>query len=169
MPRPDLTRVPAFYHNYINQVSHDDLKQALPALGDDFISLVQSIPPAKHDYVYAAGKWTLKEVFQHIIDTERIMAYRALCIARKEKQSLPGFEENDYAVNSKASSRSWDDMVEEFNLVRQSSGYLFASFDEEQLHTGGISNNKPIYVLGLGFIIAGHCQHHLNIIRERYL
>jgi hypothetical protein len=169
MPRPDLSRVAPFYHNYIRQVPHDDALAALHELGNDFINLVKSVPGEKHNYAYAPGKWTLKEVFQHIIDAERIFIYRALCFARKEQQSLPGFEENDYAANSKAANRNWNNMIEEFTLVRKSSEILFRSFDEEQLQTNGISNNNPMYVLGLGFIIPGHCQHHLNIIKERYL
>lgn len=169
MPRPDLSRIAIFYHTYINKVPQDDVLPAIRELGDEFIALVESIPPEKYDYAYAPGKWTLKEVFQHIIDTERIMSYRALCVARKEEQSLPGFEENDYAANSNAASRDWNDMIGEFRVIRQASGYLFASFNEEQLEASGTANNNPVYVRGLGYVIAGHCQHHLNIIRERYL
>ena len=169
MPRPDLQRVPSFFLNYINKVPQDDLMQAIRDLGNDFVALVKAIPASKHEYAYAPGKWTLKEVFQHIIDAERVFAYRGLCIARKETQSLPGFDENIYADNSKANSRKWNDLVEEFILVRKASEYLFASFDNEQLESNGISNNNSMYVLGIGFILAGHCQHHLDIIKERYL
>jgi hypothetical protein len=169
MPRPDYSRVATFYHNYMNQVSQDDPVTALRELGADFIKFMKAIPAAKHDYAYAEGKWTLKEVVQHIIDAERIFAYRALCFARKEEQSLPSFEENDYAANSKASSRSWNDLTEEFIIVRKASEILFKSFDGEQLQSNGLANNNPMYVLALGFITAGHCQHHLNVIKERYL
>lgn len=169
MPRPDLSRIAPFYHNYIRQVPHDNLPAALHELGNSFLNLVENIPVARHDYAYAAGKWTLKELFQHVIDTERILSYRALCIARGETQSLPGFDENAYAAHSKAGQRNWGDMREEFRLVRKASEYLFRSFDEEQLDTTGTANSSPVYVLGLGFIIAGHCQHHLNIMKERYL
>lgn len=169
MSRPDLSRVAPFYHNYIKQVPHSDLIRALKELGNAFIQQMETLPLNKQDFAYAEGKWTMKEVFQHVIDTERILTYRALCIARKEAQSLPGFEENDYAANSKAGSREWDDMIEEFRAVRQASGYLFASFDEEQLENSGTANNSPLYVRGLGFIVAGHCQHHLNVVKERYL
>lgn len=169
MPRPDLSRVAPFYHNYINQVPHDDLLQAIHELGNDFLHLVENIPVSKYDHAYTEGKWTLKELFQHVIDTERILSYRALCIARGEAQSLPGFDENTYAANSRAASRNWNDMTEEFRLVRKASEYLFRSFNEEQLETAGTANNSPVYVLGLGFIVAGHCQHHLNIVEKKYL
>jgi hypothetical protein len=169
MPRPDLSRISSFYHNYIRQVPHDEMMPALRELGTGFIDMVKTIPANKHDYAYAEGKWTLKEMFQHILDTERILCYRALCFARKEMQSLPGFDEDSYALNSRAANRSWNDMVEEFIIVRKASEYLFASFDKEQLEYEGLANKSPLYVMGLGFIVAGHCQHHLNIIKERYL
>ena len=169
MPRPDLSRVASYFHNYINQVPQDDVNVAIHELGNDFLKLMGSIPADKQDYAYAPGKWTLREAFQHIIDTERVMSYRALCFARKEQQNLPGFDENDYAENSKASNRKWKDMMDEFASIRKATEQLFASFDKEQLESGGIANNKPMYVLSLGFIIAGHCQHHVNIIKDRYL
>jgi hypothetical protein len=169
MPRPDLSRVASFYHNYIRQVPHSDLMKALTELGEAFITQMEAIPSSKYDFAYSEGKWTLRELFQHVIDTERILGFRALCIARKEAQSLPGFEEKDYAANSKAGNRNWNDMIGEFRVLRKSSEYMFASFDEEQLENSGIANNSPLYVLGIGFIVAGHCQHHLNIVKERYL
>lgn len=169
MPRPNLSRIGNFFHNYIRQVPQDDVHAAIKELGADFINVLKSVPPDKQEYAYAKGKWTLKEVVQHIIDAERIFIYRALCFARKEQQSLPGFEENEYAANSKANSRNWNDLIEEFTFVRKSTEILYQSFDREQLESDGLANSKPMYVLGLGFIIAGHCQHHLNIIKERYL
>ena len=169
MSRPDLTRVQAPFHRYIEQAPQKDVVKSINKQGKEFIKLIKSIPSDKYEYAYDKGKWTLKEVLQHIIDAERIFAYRALCIARKEAQSLPGFDENDYAANSRANSREWDDLAEEFKLVRKTSLYLFRSFDNEQLETNGLSNGNPIYVLALGFIIPGHCQHHARIIKERYL
>lgn len=169
MSKPDLSRVAKFYHGYIGQVKQDDPVAALTELGNEFVSFLKSVPADKHDYAYAEGKWTIKEVVQHIIDAERIFIYRALCFARKEPQSLPGFEENDYAANSRASDRNWNDLAEEFTIVRKSSEILFKSFDKEQLESAGLANNNPMYVLALGFIIAGHCQHHLNVTKERYL
>lgn len=165
----ELNRVPESFHIYISQVKETDLLQALADQRKAFTGFLQAIPPPKRDYRYAEGKWTIKEILQHIIDAERIFAYRALCIARKEMQSLPAFDENSYAENSKAEKRSWDDLVTEFNLVRQSNEIMFGSFDEEQLQTTGISNGKPIYVKALGFTIVGHVNHHTRVITERYL
>jgi uncharacterized damage-inducible protein DinB len=127
------------------------------------------MPAEKINYRYAKDKWTVKEVLQHMLDTERIFAYRALCIARKDSTHLPGFEENDYAANSKVSKRDWKEMIREFKAVRRSTEILFRSFDKQQLDATGTASGKSVYVLGIGFIIAGHINHHVNVLKERYL
>lgn len=167
--RPDLSRVGNFYHNYINLVTESELAEAFEKQSASFIRFLETIPTDKYDYRYADDKWTIKEVLQHIIDAERIFGYRALRFARKDKTPLAGFDENSYAATSKAASRSWDRLVEEFKVVRRSSELLFQSFDEEQLEADGISSNTPNYVLGLGFILIGHAMHHHKILKERYL
>lgn len=167
--RPDLSRVGNSFHNYINLVTEDELTEAFDKESGSFIRFLDTIPVEKYDYRYAEGKWTIKEVLQHIIDAERIFAYRALRFARKDKTPLPGFDENSFAAASKADARNWDKLVEEFKVVRRSSELLFHSFDEEQLESDGISSNAPNYVLALGFIIIGHTMHHQKILKERYL
>jgi hypothetical protein len=169
MARPDLSRIPDFYHNYINEAEDDNLIDALERNAKNFIKLLKEIPNKKRDYSYAEGKWTIKELLQHVIDGERIFAYRALCFARKDATPLPGFEENDYAENSKAGKRKWKDLVKEFKTVRESTIILMNSFDEEQLETSGTANGYSNYVLALGFIIAGHAAHHAKVLKERYL
>jgi uncharacterized damage-inducible protein DinB len=167
--RPDLSRVVNFYHNYIDLVTEDELMEAFDKESASFIRFLDTVPTEKYDYRYAEGKWTIKEVLQHIIDAERIFAYRALRFARKDTTPLPGFDENLFAAASKADRRSWDKLVEEFKVVRRSSELLFHSFDEDQLQSDGISSNSPNYVLALGFILIGHAMHHQKIIKERYL
>lgn len=169
MPRPDLSRVPAYFHNYINQVNENDLAEAIQNQTKIFFTFLSSIPSDKIDFSYAHGKWTIKEVLQHIIDAERVFAYRALCFARKDSTPLPGFDENSYADNSKAAARNWVDMVEEFKYLRQSSTLLFKSFDSEQLDAVGIANSNSNYVLGIGFILVGHVNHHMAVITNKYL
>jgi len=169
MSRPTLNRIPAWFHNYVNQVPENDLMEAMKKQTPLFISFFDSIPADKRDFRYDEGKWTIKEMLQHIIDAERVFAYRGLCIARQDKTSLPGFDENEYADNSKADKRDWNDMMEEFKAVRRSSEILFASFDEEQLETTGTANNHPIYVLAIGYVLVGHVNHHVRILKERYL
>lgn len=169
MPRPDLSRVPEFYHNYINHVPENDLMAAFKKETSAFIQFLESIPKEKQDYRYASGKWTIKEVLQHIIDGERVFDYRALCFARKDPSPLPSFDENIFAENAKADIRNWNDLLEEFKVVRKGSEFLFASFNEEQLNASGISSNHSNYVLAFGYIIIGHSIHHQKVIKERYL
>jgi DinB superfamily len=120
-------------------------------------------------YRYAADKWSLKEVIQHMIDCERIFAYRALRFARRDTTPLPGFEENDYAPVSGADARSLQDLMAEHDLVRTSSITLFRSFPPEALALTGTANGRQITVRAIGWVIAGHADHHRNVIEERYL
>ncbi len=168
MPRPDLSRVPEYFHRYISRVEEDELLPALKNQAATFMQFLKTIPADKKDYCYGEDKWTIKEVLQHIIDAERIFAYRALCIARKEEIPLPGFDENGYAANAKAGNRDWQEILEEFNVVRQSNILLFSSFDDEQLNSSGTASGKPVYVSDIGFIMAGHVNHHKKIMEERY-
>ena len=169
MPRPDLSRVPEFYHGYINKVAEDDLVSSFDNQTPILFDFLESVPAAKHDYAYAAGKWTIKELVQHMIDAERVFAYRSLSFARFDKTNLPGFDENSWAANSNATARNWNDLIAEFKAIRQSTTYLFSSFNDEQLDATGTANNKSIYVLALGFICIGHCKHHIDVMKERYL
>jgi hypothetical protein len=169
MSRPDLSRVPEFYHNYIKQVPESDLMTAFKNQTPVVIQFFQAIPANKIDHAYAEGKWTIKEILQHVIDAERIFSYRALRFARKDPTPLPGFDENLFTENAKATKRNWDDLLEEFKVVRKATEWLYGSFDEEQLSAAGTSNNSSIYVLAFGYISVGHAIHHMNIIKQRYL
>ncbi len=168
MAKPDLALVPPYYHNYINLVAEDDLPTAFEQHLAD-LSLLQAIPEEKWDYRYAEGKWTIRELVQHIIDTERIFSYRALCIARKDKTPLPSFDENQYAAASKANNRSTSSLLGEWEAVQKATQQLFASFNKEQLEAEGIANQKSISVRAIGFILIGHAKHHNKIVKERYL
>jgi exoribonuclease II len=169
MSRPDLAKVPEWYHRYINQVEEDDLVTALSNQTKSFNKFLDSIPEEKINHRYAEGKWTVKEVLQHIIDAERVFAYRALRFARMDNSPLPGFDENSFVENSKTGKRNWNDLIAEFNVVRQSTEILFRSFDDEQLQAIGTASGNPINVQAIGFIIAGHGTHHVNVVKERYL
>ena len=167
--RPDLTRVGEWYHNYIKLVTEDNLKEAFANCNKELFAFLDSISPDKHDFRYAPEKWTVREVLQHIIDAERVFAYRALRFARKDPTPLAGFDENLYAETSKADKRSWKDLMEELIVVRQSSTLLFNSFDEDQLESGGTASNSPNYVLAIGYTLLGHALHHQHILSTRYL
>jgi uncharacterized damage-inducible protein DinB len=128
-----------------------------------------SLPEEKLTYRYAKNKWTIKEILVHIIDDERIYAYRALCFARNDKTELPGFEQDDYALFSNANERSIENILNEYEAVRNATITLFESFDEAALLRKGIANKNGATVRALGYHLAGHELHHINIIKEKYL
>jgi DinB superfamily len=169
MPKPIEGTFPVYFATYTNKVPEDDVLQALHNQQQLIDGFCNAIPPEKWDFAYAPGKWTLKEMMQHIIDTERIFAYRSLCISRRETQSLPGFDENTYVANSNAATRSWESLTDELKAVRSSTVFLFESFNQDMLNSSGISNNNAITVNALGFITVGHIYHHIGVINERYL
>jgi hypothetical protein len=123
----------------------------------------------KFDFRYAEGKWTIKDIIQHLIDAERVFSYRAMRISRNDKTPLPGFEENDYVENTNANGRSIQDLLTELSAVRQSTLLLFKSFSEEQFGRIGVASNADVSVRAIGFIIIGHQKHHQKVFQERYL
>ena len=169
MPKPSPALYPVYFKKYVDQVPGEDLLKGFGNQLPVIQSFLNAITEEKSMYAYEPGKWTLKELLQHMIDTERIFNYRALCIARKETASLPGFDENLYAENSNSNSRPWQKLVEEFLAVRKSTEFLYQSFTEESLAASGLSNNNQVTVNSLGFITLGHVYHHKKIMEERYL
>ena len=169
MRKPFATEHPVYYQKYIDLINSPDIIKELDNQVMDFQELITDITEEKENYSYAPGKWTPKEVIGHIIDTERIMAYRALCFARKDKASLPGFDENDYVKNANFSKRSLNSLAQEFALIRESNIALFKVFDEETLNEMGIANGNNVSVRAIIFMIAGHAQHHINVIKSKYL
>jgi uncharacterized damage-inducible protein DinB len=158
-----------FFETYIKSLNNVILIEELEICLHDFIRFVQNIPMDKFDFRYEEGKWTIKEIIQHIIDAERIFAYRALRFSRNDKTALPGFEENDYVDNTNANKRSLQDLLTEMAVVRQATLSLYKSLSEEQLVRIGIASNNKISVRAIGFIIIGHQNHHQKIFEERYL
>jgi uncharacterized damage-inducible protein DinB len=169
MPKPELNTIPEFYHKYVKLVAEESAVEALTASTPLMLTFFHKIPEQTWDHRYAEGKWSIKELVQHMIDTERIFSYRALCFSRGEKGSLPGFDENTYAAWSDADRRNKEDLIREFSAVREATLLLFRSFTEDQLNRTGIANNNPVSVNGIGFITAGHMLHHLDILQDRYL
>jgi uncharacterized damage-inducible protein DinB len=159
----------AFNGTYIKALDNVDLFEELEISLHDFIKFVQNIPMDKFDYRYADDKWTIKEIIQHIIDAERIFAYRALRISRNDQTPLPGFDENEYIDNTNGNSRSIQELLTEFSAVRHSNLLLFKSFATEQLTRMGIASNHPVSVRALAFLIIGHQKHHQKVFLERYL
>ena len=168
MNPPQPSEYPAFCKPYIATVSAD----AWAEFGQQeitFSAFISQIPKEKENYAYANEKWTVKEVIGHLLDTERIMAYRALRFARNDQQHLAGFEENDYVANSKYTARSLQSLAEEFIAIRTSNLYLFSQFTEQEWNRTGHANQNFLSVRALLFIIVGHINHHQRILQERYL
>ena len=166
----NLESVSGPFKNYVKQVDETDVLQALRLSGFRMQVLIHSIPADKIDYRYAEGKWSVREVLCHILDAERIFAYRALRFARNDGTHLPGFDENAFAPEANAAGRSMKKIADEFTHVRASTVDLFEGFTEEMLRRRGVSgNNYEISVLAFGFVIAGHENHHRKILAERYL
>lgn len=158
-----------FYKPYIEALGDVILLDELELSSNHFIDFLKTIPVEKHEFRYAEGKWTIKDIVLHLIDAERIFTYRALRIARKDQTPLPGFEENDYVETAFANSRTMEDLIEEFATVRQATVSLFKTFSVEQLTQMGTASEKPVSVRAIGFITLGHQKHHVNVILERYL
>lgn len=165
----NLETIPHFYKNYVKQIEESDVLQALRISGHRTQELIHDIKPEKADFAYAAGKWTIRELLCHMIDAERIFAYRALRFARNDKTPLAGFEENDYAPQANASGRSLKKIADEMGHLRSSTIDLFESFSEDMLVRKGSANNNELSVIAIGFIIAGHETHHRKVLIERYL
>lgn len=158
-----------YYGYYISLNTSENLIQNLENQLQVTADFFKSIPSEKLEFQYEVGKWTPKDILQHIIDSERIFAYRALRFARFDSVNLPGYEENDYAEVANANGRTIDDLIEEYKIVKLASIHLFKSFTEKMLLNIGQANNAPASVRAIGYIIAGHEIHHINIIKERYL
>jgi len=159
----------AYFKPYIDKVSEINLLDALQLGAKETLSFFESIPLSKMDYRYSEGKWTIKDILLHIVDVERVFSYRALSFARAENSNLEGFDENVYAENAQANTRTMADLLEEYLAVRDASILLFSSFSEEALKRFGKANNAILSIGAAGFIICGHEIHHVQIIKERYL
>ena len=163
------TEYAPFYANYIKLATDFNLNSSFENQREVMLTFFKTIPLDKLDYRYEPHKWSVKDILLHLIDSERIFAYRALRIGRNDKTPLPGFEENDYAISANATNRSLNSLLEEYISVRNATITLFNSFDQNQLMSIGEASGKEISVRALGYIILGHEMHHINIIKERYL
>lgn len=167
--QPDLDLLPPFYKRYAEHVKDVEIDEALRYSIEKMLQTVNGIPEARGNHKYQPDKWSIKELLCHVIDTERIFSYRALCFARNDKTSLPGFEENDYAPEANANARSLKQIADEMKNVRASSIDLYKSFTDEMIDRIGNANGLEISVKNQLYLIAGHMLHHRQILMERYL
>lgn len=168
MPKPSNDDYPDFFSKYVNLVNEDNILSAFENQQSPLDIYLNSITEENANFKYASDKWSIKLVFQHLIDAERIFSYRALCIARGERINLPGFDQDIYAQNSSAELRSWSSITSELQHVRSSTIDLFNSFNENNILNKGTVNGHTITALSLGYIIVGHTYHHLQIMKDRY-
>jgi len=167
--RPRPGDYSTYYENYVKLIGDEDILKILNDQSKKTQDILNSFSEHRGNYRYADGKWTVKEVVGHLLDTERVFAYRALCIARGEKKSLPGFDQNDYVSEGNFNRRELFDLNYEFRLLRESNLLLFRSFTPEMLKLKGFANESSVTVLAILFIIAGHEKHHMNVLREKYM
>ncbi|SMC75060.1 DinB family protein [Pedobacter nyackensis] len=167
MNRPQTHEYPVWAEQYISLVEGDVLN-LLNRQASEFPDFINDLVE-KADYAYAPDKWTIKQLIGHIIDTERILAYRLTCFARAENHALPGFDEDEYVANAHFQDRSLLSFSEEFTLLRKANMFLFNSLSEKDLDRSGTASERQITVRALLFVIAGHVIHHTQIIKSRYL
>src|SRR5882757_4334991 len=143
IPKSEI--IPAeFYNHYLDQIKEEDITTALENNTRQFRKFLKKIPSKKIDYAYAPGKWTIREMIQHVLDAERVFTYRALSFSRLDAAPLPGFDENTWAIHSGAATRRWEDLQDEFKSLRNATEYLFRSFTEAQLKFLGQANGRPL-------------------------
>jgi len=167
--KPDLNSIPEFYKGYIQSIIDIENHDVLTEVYRNSIDTLINISEEKANYAYAEGKWTIKDILQHLIDSERIFAFRALSFSRGEKQNINGYDHDVYVDNAFANSRSFASLLEEFKNSHQSTIDLFNSFSNEMLQKTGNANGSEIKVIDIIYITAGHQQHHMNVLRERYV
>lgn len=168
MQRPGPDELASFFQRYVDRVPDGDVLAHLRRQGESSRALLSSLPAAKAEFAYAAGKWNVKRLWQHVVDGERLFCYRALCFARGEQGPLPGFDEDLYAAHDGTETRGLAAIVADYTAVRAATMTLLAGMDEAAWGRRGVANGKSISVRALVWTIAGHELHHLAVLHERY-
>lgn len=166
---PDATEYNPYYTQYVQKLQGENVLEFLEKGLIEVNDLMASLTEEKLQSAYAEGKWTIKEVLQHIMDTERIFCYRALRFARNDKTELPGYEQDDYAPFSGANERNSMEMLREYNAIRQATITMFQGFSNEMLERVGVASGSNMSVRAIAHVVAGHENHHMSVIKERYL
>ena len=167
--RPALGTSSEYFRKYINLVSDGNIIHILNKQETTIADYFSNISDANWDLSYAADKWSIKQTLLHIIDVERVMAYRALAIGRGDQSSLPSFDQNAYADSGSVEHRSGESLISEYRSVRKASISLFKNMKANDFNRLGIASNHPTSPLALAYIIAGHELHHLKILKEKYI
>lgn len=166
---PDINEYNPYFEQYIQHLEGKDVLATLSDGLEEVNELMASLTEEKLRSAYAEGKWTIKEVLQHIMDTEHIFCYRALRFARNDQTALSGFDQDDYVPFSGANEKNSMELLQEYNAIRQATIMLYKGFSEEMLARVGVASNHKMSVRALVYVTAGHEKHHINVINERYL
>lgn len=169
MNRPEKNEYDAYYERYVSLVEETDIVSALENQSDELRNLLADIAEEKSFHAYAEGKWTIKELVGHMIDGERIFAYRALRIGRADLTPLEGFEQDGYIENANFNERTLLELTEELSLLRRANNLFFKNLSDAAWLRVGTASDAPVSVRALAYIMVGHIRHHANILRERYL
>jgi len=169
MTRPQTTEAASYYFKYIDLVTGDDIVSAMEDQMGEMLQFLSGISEEQSLHSYEPGKWTIRELLNHVNDGERIFAGRALWFARGFTDPLPSFEQDIAVQAAHANNTSWVDLVEEFEIVRLGTISLLKSLPDEAWDRTGVASDNPVSVRALAYIIAGHVAHHINVLRDRYL
>ncbi len=167
--RPEKNEYATYYEKYVSLVKDEDILSVLRENKIETQNLLAEITEEKSYFRYAEGKWSIKELIGHIIDTERIFAYRALRFARNDQTPIEGFDQDPYIENADFDNCQFTDLIAEFAYVRDSNIFMFQSFPENAWTRSGIASENPVSVRALAYMLAGHELHHINILKDRYL
>jgi len=168
MSRPAPGDYAPFYETYVRKILEAHPLSILQENLKQFEAAMKKLDYSKPDYAYAEGKWTVKQLLQHMIDTERIFGYRALRIARGDNTPLPGFDEVSFAANASVKHITIDELADELIKLRQGHITMFSHFSPDDLNRKGIASNSPVTVTALAYIMAGHVTHHIEILKDKY-
>lgn len=161
--------IPDYFHTYLSNVKGENLLNELVENTSETFTFFSSLTPEQWNHNYAPGKWTVKEILQHLTDCERVFAYRALCFSRFDDSSLPGFDEDAYSDHIDVSETPTEVLLAEFEATRMASIALFKSMTEKMLVYNGTANGTRYNALTCGYLMIGHPKHHIKVINERYL
>jgi uncharacterized damage-inducible protein DinB len=169
MQRPDPSEHAPYFSRYIDLVPEEDVVTALAAQGDETQKLLASLDEERAAYRYGPDKWSIKGVIGHVVDSERIFAYRLLAVARGDETPLPGFDEKEYAKHANFDRRPLRDLAEELDALRRANLLLMRNLSDDDWNRRGVANNNATSARALAFTMLGHERHHLKVLRERYL
>ncbi len=166
--RPKENEYAPFYAGYVGRVPEKEILEALREQPKALKRIADSLTADKERFRYAPDKWSVRELFGHLVDAERFFGHRAFCVSRGDKNPLPGWDENEYVAGSSYDARPLAELVKDFSLLREANSRLFESLDAATWPREGVANGAKVTVRALAYIMTGHARHHLAVLKERY-